>query len=447
VSRPVIPDTPAGAQLAWWLRGIAEPDTLTAFDVISRHKKMWPGAEWLQGDAPGREAWRNEWARFGEFTIDSITSVSDFEVVVVLAPKQGRPQKFTILVEAEPPHRIRQQRREPIYDFDLVVREATAEDAATLADIERRSPVIFGDTRIVTDRGEDYFAAARLIGERTVFIAEVDGDPAGVVWGAQGPAHFLGEDVTIAYVLHLRVVPEHQRKGLWGALDGAVWSRYWETSDHMSGYYMSENVAWSHVAEQRRSKPDFVARDWVPSVYRILIPTASITTEAAGRRANPADAERIAAILNESHAGEEFYLRATAESLTARLALDPGYSFDHILVGEGSVLGVWPAGRTIEMVTERDGETIHSRRGHVLDYGFLAGYEHEFAGLLATAAGTLGTEGIDTLSIVTSKGARGNALLREFNAPYEAYRFYTATSPLIPDDAQRRGIYVDHRFL
>lgn len=267
-----------------------------------------------------------------------------------------------------------------------------------------------------------------------------------MAWGAQGPAHFKGKDITVSYLFHLRVVPEHQRKGLWGALDGAVFAKNWETSDLLVGYYMAENVAWSHVAEQRRAEPDFVARDWVPTVYRVLAPTAALAGGGAGRRAAPADASRIAAILNEAHEGEEFYPRATAESVTARLTLDPGYAFDNVLVGEGSVLGVWPAGRSIEMVTERNGETTRSRRGHVLDYGFSAGYEDEFAALLGAAASSLLDEGIDALSILTSKGARGNALLRGLEAPYEAYRFSTGTSALIGDDAQRTGIYIDHRF-
>jgi hypothetical protein len=441
-----IPDTPAGRQLRWWLQGIEDPETLTAADVLGRYKKMWPGSAWLNGDAEGRQEWANSWQRFGEFTVDTITSVSDVEVSIVLAPKEGRLQKITFIVEAESPHRIVQERWDRVFDFDLVVREATPADAATLADIERRSPVTVGGTRIVTDRGPDYFAAARLIGERTVFIAEVDGDPAGVAWGAQGPARFLGEDITISYLFHLRVVPEHQRKGLWGALDGAVWSKYWETSNLMVGYYLAENVAWSHVADQRRGQPDYVARDWVPTVYRILAPTARLAGTSAGRPATPDDAGRIAAFLNETHEGEQFYPPATAESVTARLNVDPGYSWDRVLVGEGSVLGVWPAGRSVEMVTERDGESTRSRRGHVMDYGFREGYEDEFSGLLAASAAVLLDEGIDTLSIFTSKGATGNALLREFNAPYEAYRFSTGTSALIPNDAQLTGIYVDHLF-
>lgn len=447
VKSPDIPDTPAGRQLRWWLASIDDPETMTAADVLGRYTRTWPGSPWLKGDAEGRQAWTSNWQEFGEFTIEGVDSVSMHEISIVLAPVSGSRRKITFLVEDDAPHRIRFEKWEQVFDFDLQVREATKDDAAALADIERRSLVVLGDIKIATNRGDDYFAAARLIEDVAVFIAEIEGRPAGVAWGALAPARFGGADIRVTYFFHLRVVPEHQRKGLWGALDNAVSSKYWESNDLYVGYYMIENVAWSHVAKQVQSRPDYVARDWIPTVYRVLLPTSSLArATAAGRPASRADATQIAAILNEFHEGEEFYLPYSEETLVSRLARDPTYSWDQVLMGDGAVLGVWPAGEKIEIVTERDGEVSRSRRGHVMDYGFRPGAEEEFSHLLAAWRSDLDSREIDQLSIFTSKGSRGQSVLKQFKGTVEAYRFNTGTSAMIPDAAQHTGIYTDHIF-
>src|SRR5207245_7688786 len=105
-------------------------------------------------------------------------------------------------------------------------------------------------------------------------------------------------------------------------LDSAASSKYWETSDLWVGYYMIQNVAWSHVAKQVQSRPDYVAREWVPTVYRVLLPTSSLAraggAATAVRPATRDDAAEVAAILNDFHDGEEFYLPYTEETLASR---------------------------------------------------------------------------------------------------------------------------------
>jgi hypothetical protein len=172
MDRVDVPDTPAGAQLRWWLAGIDDPEGLTAADVLSRYARTWPGSAWLKGDLEGRAQWKQNWDDFGDFTVETVESESDREVSIVLAPKVGSRRKITFLVEAEPPHRIRVERWEQVFDFDLQIRHATEADGPLLADIERRSPVVMRDIKTITDRGDDYFAAARLLGEGTVFLAE-----------------------------------------------------------------------------------------------------------------------------------------------------------------------------------------------------------------------------------------------------------------------------------
>src|SRR5687767_13044802 len=121
---PDIPDTPAGRQLRWWLASIEDPETMTAEDVLGRYARTWPNSPWLKGDAEGRQAWRNNWEEFGEFAIEAIEPASDHEVSIVLAPVKGSRRKITFLVEAESPHRIRAERWQQVFDFDLRVRDA-----------------------------------------------------------------------------------------------------------------------------------------------------------------------------------------------------------------------------------------------------------------------------------------------------------------------------------
>ena len=61
------------------------------------------------------------------------------------------------------------------HDFVLGFREATADDALILADIERRCPIVMGETSVHFDRGEDYMAATRLMEDCSIGLAHVDG--------------------------------------------------------------------------------------------------------------------------------------------------------------------------------------------------------------------------------------------------------------------------------
>lgn len=443
-----IPDTPAGGQLRWYLESIADPEAMTAADVIGRYVRLWPDSPWHQGDEPGRADWKRHWDEFGAFHVEEIDDASPTEVAVVLAPSEGRKQRVLFIVEDEPPHRIRLEKWSRVHDFDLQMIAATEEHAATLSDIERRSLVVLGDTTVATHRGEDYFAAARLIDDPTVFLAVVDGDPAGVAWGAQAKVRFDGEERNATYFFHLRVTPEHQGKGLWGAFDNAVWTRYWETADLYVGYWLAENTVWAHVAEQVQARPDFKRPDWIPTVYRLLLPVASMAgPRDAARPATPDDAQRIVEILNDSHAGEELYHPYTVETLTARLERDPSlYSWGNILLTDRAVLGVWPAGASIEIVTTKAGDVTRTRRGHAMDYGFLPGGERDFVDLLAASCADLDQRGISQLSIFTSKGARGQQQLKEFKGAVEAYRFNTGMTARMPPSAQTNGIYTDHLY-
>lgn len=62
---------------------------------------------------------------------------------------------------------------------DVRIRAATEADGATCAGIERQSPLVFDHSQLVIDRGDDYFAATRLMADPVVLLAEVGSEPAG----------------------------------------------------------------------------------------------------------------------------------------------------------------------------------------------------------------------------------------------------------------------------
>ena len=53
------------------------------------------------------------------------------------------------------------------------------------------------------------------------------------------------------------------------------------------------------------------------------------------------------------------------------------------------MVGVWPAGKALSVITETAGVRSVTVRGVVLDYGFAPGAEAEFEALRSTAAGRL----------------------------------------------------------
>ena len=133
----------------------------------------------------------------------------------------------------------------------------------------------------------------------------------------------------------------------------------------------------------------------------------------------------------------------TAERLAARLARAPDlYGWDQVWLADGAVLGVWPAGRALRVVTERDGVQTRSDPGLVLDYAFAPGAEAPFEGLLRAWCGWLWARGLDRLSLFTSPRGPGADLLTALADQVEPYNMWTPGVP-VPEGAERRGLYVD----
>ena len=375
---PEIPDNPAGRQLAWYLERVssagegaseAELDARCALNISVRapfpyrHEVMSGG-------------WQRCHESYGDFKIASVEEVSDFHVTV-LQTSGEKKFRLSMEVEAIEPHRITVLTRERILDVDVVSREATLADAAVLADIERRCPIVLSDGVTMTiERGDDYFAFTRLMDNFLVALGFVDGKPAGVNVAALHTVRVGDRDYRIHAFAHLRILPEHQKKGLWGAINRIFDEKYPEGSvDGSTAYPSVDNAAMLRGFSG--------APRWSMHQIRAQLPCASLAGPQIGRPATSRDASRIVEILNATHEHDEMYVPYTVESFTARVERSPrDYCWERVRMTDHAVLGVWSAGDTVRFIIESKAKRVESRRGLALDWGFLPGAEDEFEALL-----------------------------------------------------------------
>ena len=285
------------------------------------------------------------------------------------------------------------------------------------------------------DRGADYFASKRLMEEATVGIGFVDGKPAAASCGALHKIRVGGVVRPLVTVTHLRVLPEHQRKGLWGAVNRAF-DHYFDEVDGSRAYISVANAGMQHGFTNTPNK-------WSAPIYRMQLATADLAGPAAGREAGPDDARAIVEIMNRCHDGEEQFLPYTEASLAARMTRSPrDYAWANLRLMERAVVGVWPAGESLKVVRDADGVRNESRPAMVVDYGFVPGGEREFEALLRGWCAKMKERGLDTLSIFSSDASPGHALLRGLAREVEPFFVWT---PGIeePAGAAERGIYVD----
>jgi hypothetical protein len=433
---PEIPDSPAGRQLAWYLERVssagdgaseAEMDARCALNMSVRapfpyrHEVMSGG-------------WQRCHESYGDFKIASVEEVSDFHVTVVQTSSEKK-FRLSIKVEAIEPHRITVLTRERILEFDVVSREATLADAAVLADIERRCPIVLSDGVTMTiERGDDYFGYTRLMDDFLVALGFVDGKPAGVNVAAVHAVRAGGCNYRIHAFAHLRILPEHQKKGLWGAINRVFDEKYPEEFGS-TAYVSVDNAAMLRGFAG--------APRWSMHQIRAQLPCAQLADPQIGRPATPRDAARIVEILNETHKRDEMYLPYTVESFSARVERSPrDYSWDRVRMTDRAVVGVWPAGDTVRFIIESKGSRVESRRGLALDWGFLPGAEDEFEALLRAQCGWLNDRGLDRLSVFTSEASAGYDRVRALASELERYVVISFGIPE-PPGATTRGLYVD----
>ncbi|MGE5597345.1 MAG: N-acetyltransferase family protein [Hyphomicrobiales bacterium] len=321
-------------------------------------------------------------------------------------------------------------------DRPISIRAATEADGPTLSAIERESPLVLGDVAIAIDRGGDYFAAARLMADVTVLLAEVDGEPAGVMAGARHPALLGGKLVDVVYIHHARILPRFQRLGLGRKLAAGLDRAYPPETIATRYWYIARDNAKS------QSFARAAANRWSFGPAHLALP-ADPNAEAVGRPATPADAETIAAMLNAAHEGEEMFVPYTAASLAERLSRAPGqYSWGSLRLHGKAVLGAWPHGDYVLVVANGPAGSRRTRSLAVLDYGCLPGGEDDLTALFRAAAAGAASRGFDDVTYFSSPGARLWDLLSGLGQGGDVFDFWTPGVPE-PDGASSRGLYVD----
>jgi hypothetical protein len=430
-----IPDTPVGRQLRWHLTMITSAGEGASLADLAHYSPSDFDLASLKTDEQVRDNWRGNANRLGEILGLTLERMSDTEAAVRLDCAKERKWRLILSVESKAPYRITKNVHERINDFKLETRDATEADADILAELERLCPIVLGDTKIWFDRGKDYFAFTRLMEEFSIGLAFVDGEPAAVSCGARHTVKIGGVLHPMITVSHLRVLPEHQRKGLWGAANKTL-DKFWPRVDGSNAYISVDNLSMQHGF---RSTPN----KWPVTVTRLSLDSAKLAGAPFGRPATPVDAGKIVAMLNAFHGGEEMFVPYTEERFAARLARAPKqYSWDKILMTEKGLVGVWPAGDSLKVITETNGRRTESVRGLVLDYAFAPGGEKDLESLLRAWCAALAARGMDRLSLFSSPKSPGITLLRSLASEAEEFFMWSPGLP-VPDGAETRGIYVD----
>jgi hypothetical protein len=317
------------------------------------------------------------------------------------------------------------------------LRTATEADLATLVAIEQATGIARGDgSRVTTSRGERFFDWVRLQGDCRVVLVEVDGAPAACDAIAVRLAAYQGRPVRLFYRHHTRVLPGYRRLGLNEAMAGLLNLAALERPDVYGGYV--------YVDPQNT-----VIQEWSPTPawrlrpFRALLDCRRLGGADAGRSAIPADATRIAALLNAAHGSEELYLAFDGPLLADRLSRTPErYGFAQLRLGTRAVVGCFDAGESVRVEDAAGAVVSARRRAHVLDYGFegATGLD-ELEALLRAECARLAATGTTHLSLFSCDGAPAATRLRALADEVIEVEFQSWIAE--PHDLPQRGLFVD----
>ena len=359
--------------------------------------------------------------------------------VFVLEGDRQRRWELSCRLDETEPHRISWYNLERSLPDGVEIRVATAADSGALADLYRSVPMVAGDLQVTIDIGDDYFVATRLMPESRTLIATDHGRPIGLYTGTRFAAMLNGRACKVILGCHTRIDAAKAGGGVWSRMNRQLIDHFANDFDAAMAFVLTGNAAASRLT---------TAGAWPAGPVRAVIPCASLAekdgTDLEVRRATPADAARIAEILNATHEGRELFLPYTAESLTTRLERASDlYGWDGVWIAGDAVVGI---GEHVHrrVTTSPRGEE-RSTRAIVYDYGFRVGDdggEAAFLTLLASRSRALAARGVSHLSVFTSEPAPAYPLLAGLAESLEQYDLLVP--PVPPDDAaDRRGVYVD----
>lgn len=418
-------DTTTAERLALWvLERSRAPGPLTSAELERFDTSDW-GPNWTPDD----ECRELRGVLGDGWTIEATENPGPDVAELVVAGSDGR--RWTIECTVDGSERIRGLWFRPAAPPGTIIRPAEPDDAPYLADLERRAPIRLGDERITYDRGEDYFAKARLMENLTILVGLVDGVHAGVYWGAVQHVLVGGEPRKLLLEHRVRVLPEFQKGGVFWTLVGQVRGMHHRLVDSIAFYISPRNERMvRHVADVPR---------WQAEPVRMLLSCADVAGSAAGRAATPDDG--VHELLNACHERAELYVPYTAESLRSRVTRAPDvYGWERVRVHGRAAVGV---GRdTLRLLSERDGDTRESVRVTAVDHGFAPGGEDDYVALLRSWCAELAGQGVTELAVFTSAGSPTYPLLGELADSSEPFWFWSFEISE-PSGAPERGFYVD----
>jgi hypothetical protein len=373
-----------------------------------------------------------------DFRVTGYEVRHQFAGAALIEDGTGRRYGCHVVIDPRSPHVILGSALFPS-PRGVSAREAKDSDAAILRDIESRTPLVIGPAKVYYDRGPDYFAGERLMGDVDMFVVERDGRVLGVAGRAFPQVRIANKLYKGQYSHRLRLLPEAQGEGVRGPLNALSMER--GVVEVYEGCITYAFIAEGNEAVLRTIEPE---RRWSIGAERLLIDTALAATEGIlARSAEPSDAARIVELFNGMHETEELFVPFTVASLHARLERQPSaYSWHNILLNERAALGVWPA--RLGLRRESEGIVTDDVRALVLDYGCEPDGEDDLVSLMRIACRDLAKQGTTELSIFSSGPAHGYAALRAIAKRAEPYVVVCWKPP--GPDIERRGVYVDQLY-
>jgi hypothetical protein len=424
-----IAESPLGPRLRTFLHHLrAGARNLSDDDLTSTWSQTNPRYQLL------RDSFVQMGDRITGFAVAGYEQVQPFAGVGLLRGADGRDWRCCVVVDDQPPHLILESVVFPS-PAGVTAREARDSDAAALREIERRTPIVAGGAQVYYDRGEDYFAGERLMGDVEMFVVERDGRIIGLGGRAFPEIRVAGEVSRGLYSHRLRLLPEAQGEGAQGPLNAikmltGVGRRY------LSYAFVAEG---NEAATRRMEQRSF----WAVGASRLVLDTRHAASEAVGRSATVSDVRRLVELFNVTHEREELFVPLTEESLSLRFARAPDlYTWSNVLLGERAAIGVWPA--RLGVRRESQGVVTHDVRALLLDFGYAPGAEDELIALIGAACSQLDAQGTTELSAFSSNPSPIFPALSTLAKRTEPYLVacFKAPGPAL----ERRGVYVDQLY-
>jgi len=424
---PAVADSQS--RLDWFLTRLGEGPNAFSEDEI---RDAWV-TELPAAPPPTRARMLAHFARgIGTFTIEHREARESF-AAARLRDSKGRAWRAWLQLEPNGGGRILAAYVTLCAPPGWTIRPAGPSDARALRDLERRCPIVMGDVRVTYDRGADYFAGARLVGDMTASVAERDGDIAALHCMLTHQLRIAGLQFNATYLHHSRIREDAQGAGLFSALNGTELERHAETQSFYAYVAVGNEAALRIIpVPQWKNRPE-----------RVVIDCRAQAGPDCGRPASPEDAGRVAELINLAHEREELFVPYSIERLTSRVTREPAsYGWQDLLLGQKAVVGVWNAGLRVSRETPSGHED--SVRALVLDTGFQPGAEAELVALLRAWCSRLLSHGTRHLTVFTSPGSPGRDGLHSLASRVEGYHFNIGVPE--PEDVSTHGLYVDQLY-